>query len=537
MLEFVRKSQDGVLVAYNIKDENGKYIGHSSISSKDGKKYILDINILDKQDIEDYFHEVLRQNLYRFINMGKHGIVLEYHLKKNSKGNALITRALAIERFKLGKSHDLTGNDIYEYQTNLAGMRKNSRSVATTKNNKSSKISRTRKSSRTKKNITPLSIKVKGYEKSFIISSAKINSLIYTPLQEYLAGLGFHETDDANARLVIMWTEMLENYKFDSRYFKTESFIMNQLDDSKEIITNKANLYENFKKHYPQQCKEFMATSWPLKSFMKTMQDNPRDNPRDKNKYGYGNWNGGAYIVRPAGKGAFSGKDIYIVSNPRQIADAYNKTRKYEKVLISEYITNPLLLDKRKFHLRVYFMVGLLNNDSDGDIFVSKVFDFCKVFKAIKPYFTHAGQVGDWDDKNIHDTHARGNPRDIFWPYDVPSYLREAFQNIYMPKIRECLRFVSKFIQGKIMRYPQSRNAFEIFGCDFLITDDDRVILMEINDKVGYGCLTTEATLKFSQLYFDIIIKYILTPLLESHHGKEQIDTLKKLDWLVFSKI
>jgi D-alanine-D-alanine ligase-like ATP-grasp enzyme len=285
---------------------------------------------------------------------------------------------------------------------------------------------------------------------------------------------------------------------------------MNLFDNSKIIITNKFNLYDNFKKYYPEECNEFMAASWPLNEFI--------ENTTLKNRISKLNE---VFIIRPAGTGAFSGRDIYIVNNLKELTNAVGNLKKYEKVLISEYITNPLLLEGKKFHVRIYFMITLIKR-----LFATRIFDFYEIFTADKKY-----KQTDWIDKDIHDTHARGNTEELIFPMDITnSKMRDNFKNKYIPKIKDCLTIVSKIIDGKINHYSQTENAFEIFGCDFLITETGQVILMEINDRVGYNCQTTKTTIRLSQLFFNEIIKYILEPLLSSSNS------LNKKDWLYLSR-
>jgi hypothetical protein len=269
---------------------------------------------------------------------------------------------------------------------------------------------------------------------------------------------------------------------------------MNILADSKNIITNKANLYTNFKKYYPNECNQYMAASWQLKDFIK----NASLVDRIKSKKD-------VFIIRPAGIGAFSGKDIFVVYNDITLKNAIENTRKYNNVLISEYITNPLLFENKKFHVRIYFLVSIINNKLN-----SRIFDFYEIFTAEKPY-----KNSDWLNKDIHDTHARGNDEELIFPMDNKDLkLKNAFTNTYIPKIKNCLKLVSKFIDGQVKPYPQAENAFEIFGCDFLIKDNGDIVLMEINDKVGYKCQTTKTTIRLSKCYFNTIIKDIFEQLL-----------------------
>jgi hypothetical protein len=189
------------------------------------------------------------------------------------------------------------------------------------------------------------------------------------------------------------------------------------------------------------------------------------------------------------------------------LKNALENTKKYNKVLISEYITNPLLLsilERKKFHVRIYFMVSLIHGH-----FKTHVFDFYEIFTADRPY-----KKADWFNKDIHDTHARDNDDELIFPMDnKDSKLRNDFKDKYIPKMKDCLGIISKFIKGKIGCYPQAENAFEIFGCDFLIKDDGNIVLMEINDKVGYKCQTTKNTIRLSQLFFNEVIKSVLEPI------------------------
>jgi hypothetical protein len=152
-------------------------------------------------------------------------------------------------------------------------------------------------------------------------------------------------------------------------------------------------------------------------------------------------------------------------------------------------------------------MVALVNG-----VFATTIFNFYEIFTAEKQY-----KKSDWRNKDIHDTHARGNINELIFPIDITDpQMRDDFENKYIPKIKDCLLYVSKFSNGRIKHYSQAENAFEVFGCDFLITDNDNVILMEINDKVGYNCKTTKTTIRLSQLFYDHIIRYILNPVMSS---------------------
>ena len=144
---------------------------------------------------------------------------------------------------------------------------------------------------------------------------------------------------------------------------------------------------------------------------------------------------------------------------------------------------------------------------------------FNKILTAKIPY-----KNGNWDNTDIHDTHLKSTGRDIICPFDFPDY------DIYLPKIKDCLLHISKFLVGKISIYSQTQKAFEIFGCDVRIKDENNIIVREINDKVEYTLNTTESAIKLSDLFFNAIINNIFNPILNN----KPIETI---DWLYCKKI
>lgn len=492
--------KDKYLFVYEIREfskikshADEKVIGYSRICNPENneKQYKLEIEIQNTQDFKTYYHEILQQSLYKFINLvGSkpewRDIILVARLDNSNK---TITDALEKEYF-IKTKHDVGANQNYQFRlANIKGLY-----PASIKKTKKQSLQTKKQTLKIKSSsITNKTIKGK-YDKTFIISSAKIRGLLYTPLQHYLMQHGYKEISDPNGKPFLLFLQEMENNKLNTAYYNTSCYIMNQFDDSKEIITNKANLYANFKRGFPEKCSEFMADSWSLHEFIKN-RDLKKRITNDHE----------VFIIRPAGRGAFSGKDIYVVNNKVQLENAIQNTRKYRTVLISKYITNPLLLDGKKFHLRVYYGVSLINGQLRG-----KMFDFYEPLSASKPY-----KKSDWGNPDIHDTHARGTEKELIWPEDISSStLKKDLQQKYIPKMKECLQLITKMIKGKISTYPQAQNAFEVFGCDFLILDDGNIILMEINDKVGFGFKATKNTIRLSKLYCNAIINDILAKIL-----------------------
>jgi hypothetical protein len=478
-----------------VKINKERIIGYSRVCNPIKPRvihYRLEIDLKNRQDIKTYYAEILRQSLYKFINLiGLHpnwnNITLEFNPKidddndydNDYENNKHIREVLEKEYFKLQKD-----NQTYNFKLSYIKLFSH-KSVKTQK-----LLTKKSKLTRKQNNYPIISNKLTKYDKTFIISSAGINGLLYTPLQQYLMKYGYKEISDPNEKPFLLFMQEMENNKLNTAYFNTPCFIMNQFTNSKEIITNKANLYYNFKKAFPNEYFKYMAKSWSLLEFVNNSNLKKRITKDHE-----------VFIIRPAGRGAYSGKDIRVVSNESQLENALNITKKYEKVLISKYITNPLLLDGKKFHLRVYYAVSLINGKLKG-----YVFDFYEPFTALKQY-----KKTEWDNPDIHDTHARGTEKELIWPADISNnQMKIDFKNKYNPKIKKCLDLITKLIDGQLSIYSQAENAFEVFGCDFILLDNGGVCLLEINDKVGFNFQTTKNTIRMSKLYFNSIINDIL---------------------------
>ena len=94
----------------------------------------------------------------------------------------------------------------------------------------------------------------------------------------------------------------------------------------------------------------------------------------------------------------------------------------------------------------------------------------------------------DYTNSNIHDTHIRHNVKDIF--LDNKSYKKFninliEYQNI-TNQIYHTLKSVFNIIKNHAKPYENAMNAFEIFGCDFLVDSKLIVYLLEINDHIGH---------------------------------------------------
>lgn len=343
--------------------------------------------------------------------------------------------------------------------------------------------------------------KFAGYENTFILSTRHDNkeyNINY--LRKYLqvplniSGNTFTLLEDTNpkGKPIFLFMAHLANKKYDHRFYQTPCYLLNILSKEKEVITNKFNLYHNFARMFPQKVGEYFAAS----------MDYHKLNPSDVILKGK------IYIFRPAGIGAFSGRDIVVLNDQKSLDQAAKIASKYQKCIVSEYITRPMLYDNKKFHIRAY----LLASNIEG-VFRTYLYDFYEIFTAEKPYIQD-----DWNNPDIHDTHLKSTGKYIMGPFDLSSENKKIFQEIIYPQMQDCLTLVSQLLNKHAKPYENSKNGFEIFGCDFMVRDEStgyKVVLLEVNEHTGLS-MADHPNRKndFSQKYFSHIQKYIIQPAL-----------------------
>ena len=307
--------------------------------------------------------------------------------------------------------------------------------------------------------------------------------LILTPLENILIAAGWkqikskQEALEMNGKIDFFWmgqSNELGN-RFDRDLYKIKCISKNLLwrekshTTGKDVITNKALLYENMKLQFPEIASKHMAESINIKHPENT---NFKITP------------GQVWVIRPAGHGACSGVGVEVITNDTELALARKSTSKYPNVLLSRYITTPMLWQNRKFHIRAYLLISL----HDG--FHWSFWNRGKIFTAAEPYNENPVTFRDC---RIHDTHGKTTPCDIYFPEDLDLTLKQTDDILH--QMRLIMSCAAKIIQPHARKYDESDTAFEVFGVDFMIardvdTDANQqwiVKLLEINSEAGYG--------------------------------------------------
>jgi hypothetical protein len=279
-----------------------------------------------------------------------------------------------------------------------------------------------------------------------------------------------------------MWAEQI-NDRFDKQSYIIKSKIKNILNDAKIPLTRKDLLYEKMFVMYPHIADKHMASSLDIKLYPQYIDEMIEGN---------------TYIIKPVGPGACSGKDISIItySQPSDVTSVVAQLEKYPNVVVCDYISNVHLFRGKKYHLRIYLYLDMFRQYS--------IFPQGKILTAKLPY-----KNSDFFNKDIHDTHMESSDDDYFFPRDL-DVDEETTRKIW-DQIRRVCKVCVDIPDGTLGPPEESEFAFEIFGLDFLVQDDFNVILLEVNDKVGYKSKhypkITPDFKEFSKEYFDWVFE------------------------------
>jgi tubulin monoglycylase TTLL3/8 len=166
----------------------------------------------------------------------------------------------------------------------------------------------------------------------------------------------------------------------------------------------------------------------------------------------------------------YGGKGNFIISSYKEFLKIKKELK--NDFIISKYITNPLLFNTKKFHIRIYF-INYINSKNIVSSYVSK---YGFIVTAKLPYKNE-----DYENPDIHDSHFKSTDKDYIFPDElIKSYGNKITNNI-TKQIIDILKYITKI--QVVYNLPEAENGFNIHGCDFMITDDYKVKLLEINSR------------------------------------------------------
>lgn len=241
-----------------------------------------------------------------------------------------------------------------------------------------------------------------------------------------------------------------EHY-FDRNNEKYNVLLKNIANNSRNPAIEKSTLFMALKRKFPEA--DYLPTTY----FYNPEKD-------DYNKYKDIFKENKPWILKP--DGGFSGKDITILTDFKQL-------KKLKKSIwsVQEYIQNPLLIDKRKFHIRVIFI-----RRDDGKGFMFKLMPIYLSKKEFKLF--------DYEDHDIHISHFSKEQNELYFNLDYVDFgISEEKINKLQAKIKNILKDINSVIN--LGCYSETKRCYEMYGADFMITSNMEVKLIEFNRKIG----------------------------------------------------
>lgn len=260
--------------------------------------------------------------------------------------------------------------------------------------------------------------------------------------------------------------------------------IINQLENV-DNLRNKRDQYLNFIKFYGKKKRYIPFTiafnKKEIDRLMITMNKN-----KDKR-----------WIVKPE-NGTFR-RGITVLNNWLELKEYVSKYN-LNNWIIQEYIEDPLLLNKKKFHFRVYALY--INNKVSTSIYI---LNYGFMYTANKEY-----QIEPIDlDRLLSGESSKNNV--FMFPNDIISLIGiQNWRKIVKPQF---IKIIKETILSTIdtLKCPNSNNldykCFKFFGYDILIDNKLNCYLAEINAR---DITFKYPSKKFIKTFYDDMLKLVL---------------------------
>lgn len=226
-----------------------------------------------------------------------------------------------------------------------------------------------------------------------------------------------------------------------------------------DILTNKYLLTKHFQDY-----------SWLPRSMAVLATD----------KVPYPDW-GERLIVKPSI--GFKGEGIFIVDNQEELNNALdtiyvnNKHRASSndralQCVISKYITNPMLFNKNKGHMRVYVLIYA---DRHG---LKRMY----LLNQAEILTSDIEYTDDLTHIKAHNVHYTDDEHLFYYPDDYTKYADAT--NAQQQLVNIC-KDLAERAKDDIIPYEEHKEFHEILGLDILPDSDGKLWLLEVNYKVG----------------------------------------------------
>jgi len=298
-----------------------------------------------------------------------------------------------------------------------------------------------------------------------------------------LKGMGYRELAKDDGSNKIYYCDVNYNDRKNPTFNKCE--IVNQLDNVNPL-GNKKEQYELHMKYYkkrPEYLPFTMSFSREnLDDISSLFINNPKDGPL-------------VYIVKPENDSFRNG--VGLVKSKMELIAHLDEFDMYDDWIIQDYIGNPLLLNGKKFHFRIY--VIYVQTKDYQVAYLSRV-GF--IYTANKEF------MEDTFDPDIVLS-GESTPKNVFYvPEDFQkNFGKSKWDDVVLPQIVKITRETLTSVLDLLKCPRGNQKCFKILGYDILIDNDYRCYLAEINAR---GVTYKYPNQQFLDTFYKNILKLVL---------------------------
>jgi hypothetical protein len=319
---------------------------------------------------------------------------------------------------------------------------------------------------------------------SFVFSPPEFEKNVnWEIFKKILDSNGFKE-EKINKNKYPLYLDYINIYSIPSPYlYNINSKLKNVLDDKE--ITLKNNLYKNSLKKNKTLTKEY---------FLDTYEYDKRYDVKYKKLFSNQSNQSNIWIIKK--NNLMAGLGNFIVKDYEEFIEVTKKLK--SGFIINKYMTNPLLVDGRKFHLRM-FMINFVDKNKVTRTWFSR---YGRILTAKEKY-----ENDDYLNPLIHDSHLKTTDKERNFPNDFSKEFNPMLTRRVFVKMKEIIKYITTF--QNLYNYSETENGYAINGCDFMISNEEsgyEVKLLEINDQTGFPHFTKQKYL-FNNIYNEIFTK------------------------------